>query len=253
MNQQSDELSELGAAGSHRGVERIAFILQMAAHSDGGVRLTEIATELGAPRSSIHSLLKGLVSVGFLEERGSRYLIGPGIHSLLVPHRTASIVDVARDDIEALSRSAGETTLVGALRDDAVVYVFQAESTQSIHYTARIGEPRVLYPTSTGKLFLASMDDDALLAYRASHVGIDLAGFDAEIAQVRRTGIAYNREETVKGTMAVAAAIRNPDGHPIASISVVGPVYRMEDRLEELGVEVFELARQISYRFAAQA
>jgi DNA-binding IclR family transcriptional regulator len=256
MNARDDELDELGggmAAGTHRGVERIAFILQFAASSNDGVRLADVASRLGAPRSSIHSLLKGLVSVGFLEESAGRYVIGVGIHDLLAPHRTATILDVARDDVEALSRSTGETALLGALRDDAVVYVFQAESTESIRYTARLGEPRPLYPTSTGKLFLASMDNDAVRAYRNSLAGVDATLFDAEIEQVRRTGIAYNREETVKGTTAVAAAIRDSDGRPIAAISVVGPVYRMHDKLHEFGADVLELAKQISYRFAAQA
>ena len=255
MNERSDEGDGFGKAsdGAHRGVERIASILGMAAHEPDGVRLAEIAARLGAPRSSIHSLLKGLVAVGFLEEVGARYVIGEGIPALLTPQRTASIAEEARDDIELLSRQTGETALLGTLLGDSVVYVFQAESTQSIRYTATLGDPRTLYPTSIGKLYLSEMSDEDLASHRNSFANIDLAKFDADIAQVKKSGISYNREETVKGVIAVASAIHDSDGKVIAAISVVGPVYRMtEDRLEQMGTMVRDVARRISYRRAAR-
>jgi IclR family acetate operon transcriptional repressor len=255
MDKRAEEGEDFGRSpeGGHRGVERIASILRMAAQQPEGVRLAEIASRLGAPRSSIHSLLKGLVSVGFLEESGTRYLIGRGIPALLTPQRTASIAEAAREDIELLSRQTGETALLGTLLGDSVVYVFQAESTQSIRYTATLGDPRALYPTSIGKLYLSEMNDEDLLAHRNSFVGIDLKKFDSDIAQVKKTGISYNREETVKGVMAVASAIHDSDGSIIAAISVVGPVYRMtEDRLEQMGTMVRDVCRRISYRRAAR-
>lgn len=255
MNERSDEGEDFGKSpeGGHRGVERIASILGMAAHKPDGVRLAEIAGALGAPRSSIHSLLKGLVSVGFLEEIGARYVIGQGIPALLTPRRTASIVEAAREDIELLRGQTGETALLGTMLGDSVVYVYQAESTQSIRYTATLGDPRALYPTSIGKLYLSEMSEEDLDLHRRSFVNIDLAKFDKDIAQVKKTGISYNREETVKGVMAVASAIHDSDGAIIAAISVVGPVYRMtEDRLRQIGTMVRDVARRISYRQAAR-
>jgi DNA-binding IclR family transcriptional regulator len=232
----------------HRGVERIARILEAAAASPSGVRLIEAATLLDAPRSSIHSLLKGLTGVGYLEERDGRYVIGKGLQALLAPHQTSWLVDLASDDVTRLSHDIGETTLLGLQVGDSIVYIFQAESSQSIRYTAKLGERRVLYPTSIGKLFLAAADDRALTAFFKAHPNLDETQVRAELTQIRQAGVAYNRGETVKGVTAVAAAIRGADGKPLAAISVVGPVYRMEDELPRAADRVQAVAAKLSKR-----
>jgi DNA-binding IclR family transcriptional regulator len=230
----------------HRGVERIAKILEAAAASPAGLRLIDAATLLNAPRSSIYSLLRGLTGVGYLEERDGRYVIGRGLQALLAPHQTSWLVDLASDDVTALSQSTGETALLGIRAGDSVVYILQAEGRHSIHYKAKVGERRVLYPTSMGKLFLAATDEHALRAFFRTHPKLDEARVRAELAQVRQDGVAYNREETVKGVTAVAAPIVAPDGRPVAAISVVGPVYRMEGELPRAAQEVSVLAGKLS-------
>lgn len=236
--------------GPHRGVERIATILRMISASTDGLRLADLAKGLDAPRSSVHSLLKGLVSVEFLTERDGRYVIGTGVARLLTPQRSAILIDAARDQIDALNRLFDETVLLGTVIDDEVVYILQAESSHSIHYTAKLGEPRPSYPTTTGKLVLAGRDDATLTAFRDSLSAADALEFDRTIGAARRTGLAYNREETVKGVTAVAAGIHDRDGATIGAIVVVGPVYRMGDRLEQMGPEVRAAADRVSQRLA---
>jgi DNA-binding IclR family transcriptional regulator len=236
------------SSGSHRGVQRIAQILEAAAARPAGIRLVEIASLLDAPRSSVHSLLKGLVNVGYLEELEGRYCIGAGLHTLLAPNQTAWIVDLARNDVSRLSREIGETALLGTQVGDSIVYVLQVESNQSIRYTAKVGERRTLYPTSIGKLFVAAMTDDRLTRYLASRPDLDPAAVREEIAEVREVGVAYNRGETVVGVTAAAAPILDAKDALVAAISVVGPVYRMTDDLTRIGAEVSYVAQKISSR-----
>jgi DNA-binding IclR family transcriptional regulator len=230
----------------HRGVERIAGILEAAAAIPGGIRLIDIATLLDAPRSSIHSLLKGLLLVGYLEEVDGRYVIGKGLLALLAPHQTSWLVDLAQDELIRLSREVGETTLLGVAMGNSIVYIFQAESSQSIRYTAKIGERRPMYPTSIGKLFLAAMDERALNAFFRSAGNLDRSTVLTELAQVREEGTAYNREETVKGVTAAAAPIYGPDGSVLAAVSVVGPVYRMADELPRMARSVAATAAKVT-------
>ncbi len=236
--------------GPHRGVERIATILKMVSASAEGLRLADLAKGLDAPRSSVHSLLKGLVSVDFLTERDGRYVIGTGVARLLTPQRVASLIDTAREEIEALNRLFNETVLLGTVVDEEVVYVLQVESSHSIHYTAKLGEPRPPYPTTTGKLVLASRDDAWVASFRESLPPGERAEFDRQIGMVRRTGLAYNREETVKGVTAVAAGVNDRDGATVGAIVVVGPVYRMGDRLEQMAPDVGAAAERVSRRLA---
>ncbi len=234
----------------HRGVERIATILKMTASSPAGLRLADLARGLDAPRSSVHSLLKGLVSADFLSEQDGRYVIGPGVGRLLTPRRTASLIDLAGEEVEALNRLFDETTLLGTVVDDEVVYLIQAESSHSIRYTAKLGEPRSMYPTSTGKLVLSSRDDAWLASYRDAMPAVEAAEFDRQIGVARRTGLAFNREETVRGVTAVGAGVHDKRGDTIAALVVVGPVYRMGDHLEEMAPQVRAAADRISQRLA---
>lgn len=232
--------------GGHRGVERIAGILEAAAANPAGIRLIDAATLLDAPRSSIHSLLKGLASVGYLEERAGRYVIGRGLQALLAPHQASWLAELASDELSRLSREVGETTLLGIRIGDSIVYILQAESSQSIHYTAKMGERRTMYPTSIGKLFLAAMDDRELTAFLRAHPNLDRDQVMRELAEVRQHGVAFNRQETVKGVTAAAAAVSAPDGTILAAISVVGPVYRMEEILADVTPKVVASAAKVT-------
>src|SRR4051795_8483300 len=61
-------------AAEHRTVTRAVAIMELVAVGEpGGVRLGALAGPLGAPKSSIHGLAKGLVAVGYLREQDGRY------------------------------------------------------------------------------------------------------------------------------------------------------------------------------------
>ncbi|MFC6734127.1 IclR family transcriptional regulator [Haladaptatus sp. GCM10025893] len=67
-----------------------------------------------------------------------------------------------------------------------------------------------------------------------------------ELEQVRETGFAYNREETIPGLVGVGAPIRNQDGGVYGAISVIGPTSRMsDDRLEEISELIYHTVNVI--------
>jgi hypothetical protein len=49
----------------------------------------------------------------------------------------------------------------------------------------------------------------------------------AELETIRRTGVAYDREEAYRGLCCVAAPIRS-GGRTIGAVSVTGPIARMQ-------------------------
>ncbi|MGH3664753.1 MAG: IclR family transcriptional regulator, partial [Egibacteraceae bacterium] len=229
------------APDGHRTVGRIAAILEFAAADAGGVRLGEVAARLDAPKSSVHGLLRGLVAVGYLVERGGRYMIGPGIAALLAPFHQRSLADVARRELERLSAATGETVLLGTRVGNNIVYLDQVESRHTIRYAAHLRERRPLFHTSMGKIFLADMEPRArerlLRRGRREEIG-DLDGLLAELETVRREQVAYNREETVARVAAAASGVRDNTGTLVAAVSVAGPSYRMVEVLADIGGQV---------------
>ena len=72
---------------------------------------------------------------------------------------------------------------------------------------------------------------------------------DAELGQVRETGLAVAVEEYEIGLNAVAAPIRDRTGDVVAALSVSGPAYRLgPDRLATLAAPLRAGAAEVSRR-----
>jgi DNA-binding IclR family transcriptional regulator len=246
-------VAEAGALADkeHRTVSRVAAILESAAITPDGVSLTDLARVLGAPKSSIHGLLRGLVAVGYLVERNSRYVTAPGLPALLTAAYVPSIEELARPVMAQLRDTFDESVMLGVLAADSIVYVDSVESRQPIRYSAPLHERRLLHPSSMGKLYLADLSSAQLDAYmRDHHVDPERAEtLRQELEVVRNERVGYNREETFAGVTAAAAGIRDSDGVLVACISIAGPTIRMEPRLDSVSRAARDGADAISVEY----
>ena len=213
---------------AHRTVSRVATILETAAATPDGVRLTDVTKVLDAPKSSVHGLLRGLVAVGYLEDRNGRFTVGRALHSLLAVSERPSLAEVGHDLMVELREELQETVVLGHRMGDSIVYFHAVESLQLIKYSAQLNQRRPVYPTSMGKIYLADLPDQELEEYLAHHVKSKRqrqAALD-DLRQVRRTRVAINRNQTLPGLFGAAAGIRER-GELVACLSVVGPTDRM--------------------------
>lgn len=223
-------------ARGHRTVDRVAAILEAATRSpDTGVRLSTLAEELDVPKSSLHGLLKGLLAVGYLAERRGGYILGPGLHALLGGVERPTVADIALGPMEELTAEFDETVLLGHMIGDHVVYVAGVESRQLIRYSPRLNQRRPVLPTSMGKVFIAELQGDERRAYVDAHIENRRRRrvLAAELEEVRRSGVAVNRNETLPGLCGVASGVRER-GKLIACLSVVGPTDRLFPQLKEI-------------------
>ena len=235
-------------AREHRTVTRVVKILELVAGSTKPVRLAEVADVLGAPKTSAHGLVKGLVATGYLRERPGGYVIGPAVSTLLGTVESP-LGEAARPLLEKLRAAFDETVILSAQVGSSVVYLDMVESSQFIRYAAPLRQRRPIYPTSTGKCFLAQMPAarrDAILEQFVSDPG-RLVEVRAELELARVEGVAYNRAETVPDVSAAASLVPVPGGGPVA-IAVVGPTNRVEPRLAEIADAVRAIAKEAAAR-----
>lgn len=227
----------------------MAAILEAAAATEGGIRLATIAQDLNAPKSSVHGLIKGLVAVGYLTEANGRYLVGPGIQTLIQPSDQPPLAYLARDVMTRLRDRFNETSMLGMRVGDSIVYLASAESTQIIRYTGPLHQRRPLFPTSMGKVYLAEMRPAQLERYLARRVpdADRIVSYLAEFEEIRRTGVALNHGETVPDVLGAAAAIRR-SGRVLACVSLAGPVHRLQPREAQVADAVRAAAAEISAR-----
>lgn len=229
-------------AKEHRTASRVTTILEIAAAHPDGATLGDFSAALAAPKSSVHGLTQGLVATGYLRQEDRRYVLGPAIAALLATGGP-SLSRAAGPAMRTLREHFDETVMLGTLVGDSVVYVDAMESTQLIRYSAPLHQRRPLYPTSTGKCFLAQMSQRRRSAYVSVHVPTaDRDRVERELDEIRAAGFATNVGETLPDISAVASPIM-VRGRPAACIAVAGPTPRMADKLTPAATAVLDAAR----------
>ncbi|NGP07748.1 IclR family transcriptional regulator [Rhodococcus sp. 14C212] len=241
-------MSMPGDAKEHRTVSRVTTILELVARSENGSRFADITAAIDAPRSSVHVLVKGLVANGYLHEEGGRYTIGSAVRALLAAP-TVPIDSAARPGMEALHHKFNETVMLSFLVGDAVVYTDVIESTQMIRYSAPLRTRRPLYPTSSGKCFLAYAGETFRENYLAAHIPDEdmREQVRAELRTIADEGVAINRGQTLPDVSGVSVPIFG-NGHLLAVLAIAGPTTRIADRLDEFAATAKEEAHHISAR-----
>ncbi|CDM25174.1 Transcriptional regulator, IclR family [Castellaniella defragrans 65Phen] len=223
-------------------ISRAAAILRILQRHPEGLSLGEIGKLVGLPRSTVQRIVDALDQENLLiassPTMGVR--LGPALLSLAAATRF-DIADVARGTLEALAKETGETVDLSLLDQDKAVFIDQIASSHRLVAVSAVGASFPLHSAANGKSMLALLSPQELarLKKRISlgrHTPNTLTTWDAlerELAGIRATGIAFDREENSEGICAVAMAFRCR-GDEIAALSIPVPTQRFAVREQEL-------------------
>ncbi|WP_276808835.1 IclR family transcriptional regulator [Castellaniella defragrans] len=223
-------------------ISRAAAILRILQRHPEGLSLGEIGKLVGLPRSTVQRIVDALDQENLLiassPTMGVR--LGPALLSLAAATRF-DIADVARGTLEALAKETGETVDLSLLDQDKAVFIDQIAGSHRLVAVSAVGASFPLHSAANGKSMLALLSPQELarLKKRISlgrHTPNTLTTWDAlerELAGIRATGIAFDREENSEGICAVAMAFRCR-GDEIAALSIPVPTQRFAVREQEL-------------------
>jgi DNA-binding IclR family transcriptional regulator len=243
-----------------RSVERAIAILDLLAQ--GGWRTgADVARELRVHRSTALRLLGTLERHALVErdQRTARYRLGRRLAQL------ASVVTgeldlryVARPVCEQLATAAGETATLDVLIGEVIVPIEQATASTSVMSVNWLGRRTPVHCTASGKAITAFGPAevrerllDLPLDRVTPHTITDRAELEAQLEEVRRTGVARTHEELEVGLDAIAAPVFGAEGEVVAALDVSGPSHRLRDRtdLDRLTREgAADLSRRLGYR-----
>jgi IclR family acetate operon transcriptional repressor len=243
---------------SVQSVDRAISIMEiLALRGEAGV--TELAAELGVHKSTAFRLVAALEGRGLVEQvsdRG-RYRLGFGIVRL-AGAATAGL-DIVRESqpvCERLAAEMEETVNIAVAEGDACVNVSQVRGPSAIASHNWIGQRTPLHATASGKVLLAHEPEERVAAVLVGPLVrytprtiTDPEELRRHLVEVRRRGVACTLEEYEAGLNAVAAPLRDIDGHVVAAVSVSGPSYRLSaDRLEQVADAMLAASDEISAR-----
>ena len=256
MARRSDEE---GADGGMQVITRAAAILGALAEPEGGGRsLAQLAAQTGLPKTTVHRICAALEQVGYVhtEAESGRRELGARLLRLAVVGRR-DLVSVLEPSLERLSMDLNETVDLAVLDGSQVLFVAQHPAPQrALMAIARVGAHFPAYTLASGKALLARLPREEVLRRLPRRLEPTLGGRPRtreallrELAEVRATGLAYEREEMRHGICAVAVAVTDVDGRS-ASIAVPMPAARFAEAEERVAAELVTLRDRTEARLS---
>lgn len=243
---------------------RVLRALRVLADEPDGLTLAELMLQLGAPKTSVHSLLRGLAAEGYLQRHDTVYRLGPEsfvLGAALVAARSLAIV--ATPYLLDARAQSGETVLLAVIDRAAgrLTYTQIVESHKPVRYSVPVGTTRPLYATSAGRVLLAFQDD----AWRRDYLKTaDLRALtDKTVTErrqlarvfdrIRATGYASTFGEVTPDVAGFAAPIFDPNGQVSAAVIVAAPIERGRAAAERLTGIAIDTAKQLSQALGHRA
>jgi IclR family KDG regulon transcriptional repressor len=233
-----------------------SFTLQKSVYTN-----VELSNRLGINKTTIARLLYTLERSGFLNKDGKtkEYKLSHKLYRLGSVYISQIDLHIAAmPELSELAMFCHETVHLAILNDFNIFYLDKVESSRSIGMISRIGNLSPAYCTGVGKVLLAYLDKEKLKTFFRSvklkrytpnticHSG-KLA---THLKKIRQQGYAFDDAEHEPDVRCVAAPVLDRNGNVVASISIAGPVYRMDrNKMEtELLPAVKTTAEKISAR-----
>lgn len=221
-------------------VEKTLDIIEALWRLDGA-GVTELASQLNTPKSTVHSHLSTLRGNGYVVKNGSIY--GLSLRFLTFGEHAKHaqpLYEVAKPVVEDLAAETGERVLCMVEQHGLGVVLCAGESESSLETNISVGTNSYLHSSAAGKAMLAHMSEERVnevldrwgLERFTEHTITDREELFAELDAVRDRGVAFNREEYLLGINSVGAAITNDEGRAIGGVAVSGAAKRLDgDRL----------------------
>ena len=220
-------------------------------------RLSELASRLEWPKSTVHSHLETLENAGYVVKEDDTYHLGFRFVELGEDVKNRDeVYTLVEPRIDALADETGERVQFVIEEHGEGVYVRISEGQHAVSTGSRLGRRRnMLHATAAGKSILAFMDREDVvdivelkgLPELTPNTITDREVLFDELGEIEERGYAFNYEEHIQGLHAVAAPVKRPTGNVVGSISVSGPAHRMNGELltEELPNKILGVCNEV--------
>jgi DNA-binding IclR family transcriptional regulator len=246
--------------GGVQSIERAFAILEEVARHRGGIRLGELSRLVGLHNSTTFHLVKTMVLLGYLRQMPDKlYRIGRPLFTLAAGALDeVEMVALASPVLDDLSSATEESCHFAVHSGREVVVLARTAGTGPFQLAERAGVVRPAHATALGKILLAAMTE-AQLARFLEHASLarftdktitSAADLKREIAEVRRSGIAYDDGEFSAEVRCVAVPVHGFTGQVQGAIGVSGPIWRLSlQQLKEKAKLVRLAAARLSKDF----
>ncbi|AEH38963.1 IclR family transcriptional regulator [Halopiger xanaduensis] len=220
-----------------------------------GAGVTELAEHLDLPKSNVHNYLSTLEEEEYVVKEGTTFHVGIRFLELGAYARSRrDLYDIARPEMDKIAEKEGELVNLLVEEHGRGTYVYRVAGDDAVEVDAHVGTRVYLHCTALGKAILAHMPEERVeeiidqhgLPKITENTITDREALYARLEQVRKQGVAFDREERLEGLCCAAAPIRSDSGRVLGALSISGPTTRVQgDRLEEEIPSLLEQATNV--------
>jgi DNA-binding IclR family transcriptional regulator len=197
------------------------------------LNLSEIARRSALPLATAHRHVRELVDWQALERRhDGTYEIGTRLwHLGFLSPMHAELREISLPYLQDLCAATGDTVHLAVRDGTEALYVERLGGVRSVRVVSRPGGTLPLHATAVGKVLLAwapvAVRDSVLdrPVRLTPYTVVEPSRLAAQLAEIRRTGAAWTREELVCGASSIAVGVPGSGG-VVAAVGLVVPSTR---------------------------
>jgi DNA-binding IclR family transcriptional regulator len=243
---------------------RAFAILEEVARHREGIGLADLSKLVDLHNSTTFHLAKTMVSLGYLrqEKDSKRYRVGRPLFALAASALDEiEMVNVATPVLEDLSRETSESSHFAVRMGDAVVVIARTSGPGAFQLTDRVGVVRPAHCTALGKIILASLRPDQLKRFlervdlkpSTTKSITEIPVLLREIAEIKRSGIAFDDGEFNPEVRCVAVPVTDFTGQVIGALGISGPIWRLSNQALHSSAQIVQAAaNRLSAEFGAK-
>lgn len=231
-------------------------ILQALAQAQAPRGISELARDLGLPKSAVHRLLRLLMEGGWVRQDAAwRY--GPTLKIWELGTRVGEHIDlrkVAAPVMQSLLAATRETVYLSVREGFEVLVIDKLDSADAVVSHAKLASRSPAHASASGKALLAWMDERALAELPARlqrftpRTHRSRSALLAELRTIRHKGFAVNRGEWHADIGGVASPVHDASGSVIASLGIhMLASHLTAHRIRECGSIVAAHARRLTH------
>lgn len=237
----------------------LAILMAFNDHHNHEMGTVELSEKVKFHPATVSRILQILSRKGFLQlnPKTRKFTLGPSTFELgrtLFRSFNGDLLNIAIPYLVDLREEVGETVVFEMMSGNHPVVTYIAQGRHSLSVKPNIGD-RVPFHVSAGAKAIMAFSEpemiDNLLEREMEaltpHTITDKRTLRKQLSQIRKHGVAFDREEMIIGANAAGAPIFDYESKPIAAVVIVGLASRLICAPESpMVVDLKRTARDIS-------
>ncbi|MFT9846195.1 IclR family transcriptional regulator [Aneurinibacillus sp. REN35] len=235
-----------------KSIEKVLSVVECFSFDQMELSISDIQRKTGYPKSTIFRLLATLEKRHYIEQdkESQKYRLGHMFFRLgAIVQEQFDLRKIALSVMRELAVTTNETVTLNTFDDTKRICIERVDSPERVRNFVRIGERNSLCRGATGKTMLAFLNErEQMRIMDAEAEYIDDRGrLEQELHEIRQHGYGITRGDRIQGSFAVSAPIFDHSAQLLGTLSIAGPVQRLNEEHERfLITTVLEASRNIS-------